>query len=114
MEFDALFTFLYPIVPLVAFFGYIPQIIILVKADRAPKSISISTWTLWTITWLISFGYAIFSLNDPMFAFTCGMNVMAHMTIIILKVYKDIKYKLPLYEEAILEPLLVKNSDRTT
>ena len=92
MEFNGLFTFLYPLVPLIAFFGYIPQIYILVNSERAPQSISLHTWSLWTFTWVISFGYAVFCIQDIMFSITCAMNVIAHSSIIILKIYKDYKY----------------------
>ena len=86
------FTFLYPIVPLVGLTGYLPQIITLLKTSESPKSISLSTWLIWTTTWMISFGYAVFSLQDLLFATTSGMNLAGHVLIIALAVYKRQKY----------------------
>ena len=88
------FTMLYPIVPLIGIMGFLPQIITLLKADRVPASISLSTWSIWTLTWLISFGYATFALQDILFATTCGLNLIGHFAIIGLTVYKRQKYKL--------------------
>jgi hypothetical protein len=86
------FMFMYPIVPLVGITGYLPQIINLFRTTEAPKSISLSTWMIWTITWIVSFGYAIFSLQDLLFATTSGMNLVGHVLIIALAIYKRHKY----------------------
>jgi len=86
------FTFMYPIVPLVGITGYLPQMINLFKTNEAPKSISLLTWMIWTSTWMVSFGYAVFSVQDLLFATTSGMNLVGHLFIIALAVYKRHKY----------------------
>lgn len=87
-----LFTSLYPIVPLVGLMGFLPQVMTLLKAREAPVSLSLSTWFIWTATWIISFGYAVFALHDALFAATAGMNLAGHIAIIGLTVYKRQKY----------------------
>ena len=89
------FTLLYPIVPLAGIAGYVPQLVSLLKASEAPKSISLSTWFIWTTTWLVSFGYAVFALQDILFATTSGMNLGGHLLIIFITIYKEQKYKAP-------------------
>lgn len=87
-----LFTLIYPIVPLVGMAGFVPQILTLLAMKEAPKSISLLTWYIWTCTWLVSFGYAVFALQDLLFTLTCGMNLIGHCVIIGLTVYKRQKY----------------------
>ena len=87
-----LFTFLYPVVPLIGLMGFLPQIFTLIKITEAPNTISVSTWSIWTMTWLISFGYAVFAMHDTLFAVTCGMNLVGHILIIALTIYKRNKY----------------------
>lgn len=87
-----IFTYLYPVVPLIGLMGFMPQIIRLVKLEQTPDAISLSTWLIWTTTWLISFGYAVYTLQDLMFAITSGMNLVGHILIIMLTVYKRQKY----------------------
>lgn len=86
------FTLLYPVVPLIGLAGFMPQIITLLRSDKPAHSISVSTWLIWTITWLISFGYAVFALQDILFAITSGMNLVGHIMIIAITMYKRQKY----------------------
>jgi hypothetical protein len=86
------FSLMYPIVPLVGLAGFLPQVITLLRTREAPISISLSTWFVWTMTWVISFGYAAFVLHDVLFAATAGMNIVGHIVIIGLTIYKRQKY----------------------
>lgn len=47
------------------------------------------------MTWLISLGYAVFTLQDFMFALTSGMNLVGHLVLITLTLYKSYKYAEP-------------------
>ncbi|MDP7141687.1 MAG: hypothetical protein QF692_02015 [Alphaproteobacteria bacterium] len=86
------FTYIYPVVPLVGLIGFLPQMITLLKLSDVPKSISLMTWYIWTATWAISFGYAVFALQDGLFALTSGMNLVCHVLIISVTLYKRNRY----------------------
>lgn len=86
------FLLLYPAVPLIGLAGYGPQLVTLLKTDRAPHSISLSTWYTWAMTWFISLGYAVFYVQDILFALTSGMNLLGHICVICLTIYKKHKY----------------------
>lgn len=88
MSINDLFTVLYPVVPLVGLIGYAPQLLALIKTKRSPESISLSTWYLWTTTWLISLGYAGLVIGDLMLSVTAAMNVAGHAGVIWLTLYK--------------------------
>lgn len=108
---DNLFSFIYPIVPLIGFAGYVPQIIRLLKIQRPAKSISFQTWMIWTLTWGISLGYGIFCLQDLLFSLTCFMNVVCHIIIMALTYFKRVKYaQNPLVLKAPLKTSLCKEA----
>lgn len=86
------FLLLYPAVPLIGLAGYGPQLVTLLKTDRPPHSISLSTWFTWALTWFISFGYAAFYVQDILFALTSAMNLAGHICVIGLTLYKRNKY----------------------
>ena len=87
------FTLLYPVVPLVGLAGFIPQISTLLRTQDTPSSISLSTWSMWTLTWLISFGYAVCAIQDVLFAITAGLNLIGHILIVGLTMFKRHKYR---------------------
>lgn len=89
---DDAFLVIYPLVPLIGLFGYIPQIITLSQTKHAPRSLSLPTWITWTVTWFISFGYAYFYVNDLLLSTTSAMNLAGHLLVIGLALYKRARY----------------------
>ena len=89
---ENIFVSLYSFIPLIGLCGYLPQIRTLFYSKSGAESISLSTWTLWMGTWMISLGYGIFSLQDFLFSSTCVMNIIGHSTIIAMVIYKRHKY----------------------
>ena len=81
---DTLFSTLYPLVAICAFSGFVPQILKLFKTQSRSENMSISTWSIWCLCWIVSLGYGFFCLNDLLFCLTSGMNVCAHFAIIAL------------------------------
>lgn len=94
MSFDLSYVFggIYPIVPLIAFIGFCPQLFFAYKAQSALKSISILTWLIWLGSWCIAFGYSALTIKDPMLTFTAGLNIVTHVMLIGVIVFKRMKY----------------------
>ena len=88
MSFDAICVFLYPLVPIIAIGGYLPQIYKIAKSKTSMGSVSLMTWLIWFCAWGISLGYGVFSLQDFMFSLCCLVNMTAHVAIISLVAYK--------------------------
>ncbi|MAI62703.1 MAG: hypothetical protein CBB87_09535 [Micavibrio sp. TMED27] len=82
------FTFLYPIVPLIAMSGFVPQFIAAFRCTKGVPGVSLMTWNIWLASWMISLGYAVFALNDLMFSLTCLMNVILNVAFISMVMTK--------------------------
>lgn len=80
---------LYPVVPLVGLAGYGPQIIKLARTRTIPDSISLSSWYIWTLTWIISLGYAAFVLMDFLLIVTFTLNLICNSIVIGITLYKQ-------------------------
>jgi hypothetical protein len=76
------FSQLYPFVFVIGLAGYGPQLYKMWKNPACADSLSLSTWLIWTSTWLISLGYGATKLQDVMFCLTAGMNLAAHCAIV--------------------------------
>lgn len=85
---EEIFVSLYPLVAVIAFVGYMPQLKVILFAQCALGNISVTTWIIWASTWAISFGYGITKLHDVMFCVTAGMNLSVHFCIIAAVLYK--------------------------
>ncbi len=83
---QAAFERSYSFVFMVGLTGYVPQLWNLIRTRRRAESISLTTWTVWLISWIISFGYGYFSLGDPKFLAVSGMNMLGHLAVIGLLV----------------------------
>ena len=92
MVVNDLFTVLYPLVPLISLIGYSQQIFVLIKVKHVPTSVCLKTWSTWTLTAIITLGYAVFCINDHMLILTCILSVTCHFAIIALRIYKGVKY----------------------
>lgn len=80
-------TFLYSAVGVATLIGYIPQIIQLVRVKTKRHMVSIPSWSLWTITSLISLLYAIVVIQDLIFSAVSLVNFAGCFTITGLEIY---------------------------
>ncbi len=85
---EEIVTFAYSFIPLIGMAGYLPQIKTLLSSESRGHSISLSTWFLWLATWVISLGYGIICLQDILFSITCIINLIGHIAVIGLVLYK--------------------------
>ena len=72
----SLFAYLYPMVTFISISGYVPQIKLLLKADRPVKDVCLNTWLLWTCSNIITLGYASSCVHDPMFCVTATVGLI--------------------------------------
>lgn len=79
--------YLYQSVAVIGAIGYLPQIYTLAKAQDDCHDISLATWFIWISTWIISFLYGVFFLNDWRFLMIAGVNITGHIVVIGLTVY---------------------------
>ena len=92
MSANEVFILLYPFVPLTGLIGYIPQLVKLIKIKQVPTSVSIPTWYIWLVTWIVTLGYTYFVANDMLLCLTAAINTIAHTAIIVVTHYKAAKY----------------------
>ena len=74
--------FLYSLVGVVAIIGYTPQIVTLWKSTTMSEDVSIPTWAIWLVTWIISLTYGIVELADLKFCLVALINIVGHLAII--------------------------------
>ena len=72
---EAFFLYMYPLVSVISVIGYFPQIVKILKSVEPPQSVSIMSWYVWTLSAVLTFGYAMFHLDDLMFSLTAGVNL---------------------------------------
>jgi len=84
---ESVFVALYPLVALISFSGYIPQIIRLLRAKTPIDGISIQSWCTWIINCIISMGYGFFHLKDLMFVATMATSMTSMMVVVSLVLY---------------------------
>lgn len=106
---ESVFTALYPLVFLIGLSGYLPQLYALITCRTSAESISLLTWFIWTSTWLISLGYGLTKLDDLMFCAVALMNVIGHLTVIILVMYRRGFLTLPAMAVMQPQPVKIKN-----
>lgn len=85
---ENIFVQLYPFVFLIGLAGYGPQLVKLIRDKNSADGISIPTWVIWTLSWAISFGYAVTWVHDFMLCLVAGMNLVAHSAIIGIVAYR--------------------------
>ncbi len=85
---ENVFVQIYPFVFMIGIAGYLPQICKLVRDRASADGMALSTWAIWTLTWMISLGYGITKLQDFMFCVVAGMNMAAHLAIIGIILYR--------------------------
>lgn len=64
---ETFFTITYPLVGLISFMAFFPQMILLLKATSSPKNVSIKSWMFYAVGTFLSSGYGIFCLHDLAF-----------------------------------------------
>lgn len=84
---DQAFIFLYPLVAVLSCTAFLPQIVMLLRAETSQDQISLSSWAVWLVSCLISFGYGLYHLRDPMFCLTTGLSLSMIVCIIALVLY---------------------------
>ncbi len=82
-----LFVKLYPLVALLSFSGYVPQIIKLIRARTHHDGMALQTWLTFALTSLISLGYGIFHLKDGLFIATVSTTLVCVVSVVSLLVY---------------------------
>lgn len=76
-----LLALLYAINGLIAVVGYWPQIVKLYRANETPEEFSLTGWSIWVYTTLITFTYAALINGDPLFMFVSGMYALGTLCI---------------------------------
>lgn len=89
---EGLFVQLYPLVFLIGLAGYVPQLVHLMRHDDPAYNISLLTWYIWSLSYVIGLGYGITHLHDFMFCMVAGMNLTAHFGIIMIVSYRRIQW----------------------
>ena len=89
---DGFFTFLYPMVVIISFIGYIPQLKIIFFSKSDLANISLTTWMIWSSAWCISLGYGMTVMEDVMFCITACVNLSVHFIIMGVVAYKRVMY----------------------
>ena len=75
---------LYALVGLVSLLGYLPQLMVLVKGEKAPTEISLKTWTIWLFENFVAMLYGIICLQDVIFCVLTGLDLMFVSVLICL------------------------------
>lgn len=76
-----LLALLYAINGLIAVLGYWPQTVKLYRAKERPEEFSLTGWSIWVYTTLITFTYATLINGDPLFMFVSGMYALGTVSI---------------------------------
>lgn len=84
---ESFFVALYPLVALVSFSGYVPQIIKLIRAKTPMDGISVQSWLTWMSNCCISMGYGFFHLKDLMFVATMATSFCSMTAVVGLVLY---------------------------
>lgn len=92
MTIEGVFTFLFPIVPLVATAGFFPQIIKLVKAQDSLQNHSLGTWAMWVVCSAIALSYSALVLKDFAMIMNYTLLFTCQASIFSIIIYKRKKY----------------------
>lgn len=84
---ENLFLYLYPLVGVATVFGYMPQIIALIRSNTPQDGLALSSWVLWVVTQTITVGYGVFQLNDWMFIVSSTASLVMMLAVVVLVVY---------------------------
>ena len=83
---------LYATVPAVIFFGYIPQIMQLIRAKTDCRDISLLAWMMWNYVLIVSIFYGVYILHDIKFIIASALNCACVNVLIGITLYKRRKY----------------------
>lgn len=103
IDLSLIFGVLYPIVPIIAVGGYCPQLYAAFKSRTRMESVSLTTWLIWLFAWSVAFGYSAITVADAMLTFTAAVNILCHVLLIGMIVYKRRYYDMQLKSSAVLE-----------
>lgn len=90
---EALFISLYPLVGLCHIVAYLPQIRALAFTKADVTVMPVLTWMIWLGANLISLGYNVFHLKDPMLCVTTFLSTILMSIVISLIVYNRYKQR---------------------
>ena len=103
---ESVFVFLYPLLTINTIIAYLPQIVQLIKAEKASDDISLTSWYLWLGGGVIALGYGLFHLQDFMFCLTTALNLLFMGAVVGLILYnRHIRFA-----EPVLQPVRVKST----
>lgn len=78
---------LYSTVIIVSSLGYVTQLVKSVKIDSS-EGVSISSWVIWSYTWLVSTLYTFFIIEDGLFTAVSVINLVFSLLITIICIRK--------------------------
>lgn len=84
---ESVLPFLYSLVAIIGAAGYIPQIVSLIQTRDPSYNISISTWLIWSSSWVISLLYGIVCLSDLLFCIIATVNLTGCLSVLLLVVH---------------------------
>lgn len=94
MSLASFFAWLYPLVPVIGFMAYIPQIVKLYRDPDSARSFSLPTWTLWLIGSIVSAGYGACAIQSAMVCGTFIMHTVMQAGIIGFVLYRRYDFSL--------------------
>lgn len=83
---------LYSMAAVVTLCGYIPQIINIWKTKTDCRDISMSTWSIWQATSLVTLLYSHYEVADLKLCLTAGINLTCITVVIAITTYKRTRY----------------------
>lgn len=89
---EAFFAFAYSLVALINVVSYFPQILSLIKARSRSVNVSISSWVMWALSYVLSVGYGLFCLGDMKFVIVSGISLIMVLSVTVLLVH-NIHYR---------------------
>lgn len=93
---ESVFVALYPLVALISFSGYVPQIIKLIRAKTPMDGIAVQSWLTWIVNCCISIGYGFFHLKDLMFVCTMATSMTSMIVVVSMVLYnRHLRFKKP-------------------
>ncbi|WP_221076378.1 hypothetical protein [Agarivorans aestuarii] len=93
--------FLYPFSWIISILSFSPQIIRLMRIKGPAKDISFLSWIMFQCNAVLAWSYTVFVVGDPLLSVTTTLVLAANITMVMVLVYKRIKYREVVVEEAL-------------
>ncbi len=85
--------YLYSTIGVITAFGYLPQVLALIRAQTKCEEVSLRAWIIWEYTSIVSLLYGLFELNDLKFTLVNTVNTFFVSLIVAIIIYKRHKYR---------------------